>query len=65
MKELIAKSGKQLCLALKLAFMDLKQNEFSVEVRESDKGKIYYAVKIDADSDTFNKLENSYHTMFM
>ena len=61
--ELIAKSNSQLALALKLAYSHMKKSEFKVDVRESVKGKIYYAVIIEADEAEFAELESMYRSM--
>ena len=62
MQELIAKNDKQLAAALKLAYAE--KVKYGVEVHESEKRKIYYAVTINCDADKFVGLHKRYQIMF-
>lgn len=63
MKELVIKSGKQLPIALKMVYAYLNLTDLSIQLRESEKGKIYYVVLLDVGDETYTKFEESFRTM--
>ena len=60
-KEFVAKNSADLGLCLKLLYSE--HMDFSVEVRETEKLKVIYVVKIMADIETCEDLEVRYRIL--
>lgn len=61
MKELFAKTPKQLDICLRLLFAE--GIKFSVQVYKSDKKKIYYGIAMAADDKICEAMAEKYETM--
>ena len=63
MKELYAKTPKQLDICLRLLFAE--GIKFSIQVYKSDKKKIYYGITMAADDETCQAMSEKYDTMIL
>lgn len=61
MEELTARTPGQLDKCLRLLYGEHKI--FYVNIHETDKGKIYYGIAVDADPETFVRLKEKYRIM--
>ena len=61
MKELVARNPKQLDICLRLLYAE--SVEFVVNVRETNKRKIYYAIQVVADDQRMAELDEKYRIL--
>ncbi len=62
MKELIAKTDRQLGTALKILYNS--KTPYTVSVAENEKGKIEFRIAVDADEEKFSKIKSQYDVIF-